>query len=189
MTAGWCAPPTAGLPAAHRGRLRGAAGHAPGEGEPLPLPRPHGGGRTEAEGWPHGPSMCERLELPWDYFLFVILIYTAYDTSCINEIPPSLPAATSTFESHDQAAAAAAGSERAPWHSLPLSCQDPPELPGPEADNQNSRLVLLAGSSRDPRAKAAGGLSVPLGPVAQEGSELPPGHLLTSGRHLSEKLV
>lgn len=63
--------------------------------------------------------MCEGLELSWDYFLFMILIYTAYDTSCINEIPPSLPATTSTFESHDRATATA-GSERAPWHSLLL---------------------------------------------------------------------
>lgn len=62
--------------------------------------------------------MCEGLELPWDYLLFMILIYTAYDISCINEIPPSLPATTYSFESHDQATKA--GSECPPWHSPPL---------------------------------------------------------------------
>lgn len=126
MTAGCCAPLTAGLPLRTEDSL-GATGHAPGEREPLPLPRPHGGGWTEAGGWPHRLSMSEGPELAWDYFLFVILIYTAYDTSYINEISPSLPATTSTFESHDQATTKA-GSECAPWHSPPsartrLSCQ------------------------------------------------------------------
>lgn len=63
----------------------------------------------------------------------------------------------------------------------PSRCQDSPELPGPEADNQNSRPVLSAGFSQEPRAKTASGFSVPLGLVAQEGSELMRCHLLTSG--------
>lgn len=55
---------------------------------------PPRGRLDQAEGWPHCLRMCEGRELPRDSLLFLILIYTASDISCINEISPSLPATT-----------------------------------------------------------------------------------------------
>lgn len=116
--------------------------------------------------------MREGLELPWDYLLFMILIYTAYDISCIIEISPrpSLPPHTVLNPM-----------TRPPRLVLNVLRGTALPLPGPEADNQNSRPVLSAGFSQEPRAKTASGFSVPLGLVAQEGSELMRCHLLTSG--------
>lgn len=96
--------------------------------------------------------MCEGLELPWDYILLMILIYTAYDIFCINEFPPppprpSLPPHAYFFNPktrpQSRLVLKCEGSCFLPSMVQPSCCQDLLELPGPDKeDNQNSGLVL-----------------------------------------------
>lgn len=68
--------------------LKGLPAESPEKGSSRPFLAPKGEAGPRQRG-PHHLSMCEGLELPRDYILLMILIYTAYDIFCINEFPPA----------------------------------------------------------------------------------------------------